>query len=432
MDTYTSNGVSLSLVRDVRKKDPKDICPIRWRVTFQRKQIYYSTGVSLNLDEWDLLINESRKKEIKAYRETFQDYYVKTIHKQVKDLVDNGIFSFDLLNVRLSKSVGEDVKQAFRTKIQRLIDNDKIGNASIYQCTLKSIENYNSKTILFSDITPKWLDKFQTFLVAKPIRYATIGIYLRTLRAIINDAKDSNIINASSYPFGQKDKGKFEIPSGGGRELSLTLKDVRKISKYKCPSKTIELSRDLWIFSYYCNGANFGDILRFKNSDIKDGEIYFYRKKTKDTTKKKIEIIVPILPIMQTILDKWGNTPTKTNYIFPFLNNCKTETEFKKEIYNVIRLTNKKIKLVTKAIGLPDISTYNARHSYATILTKLRVPESYIAESLGHADSTVTQSYFGHYDKQERMKYNSLLLWNNKWKTKRQIIRKRKQTHLEK
>lgn len=428
MDTYTSNGVSLSLVRDVRKKDPKDICPVRWRVTYQRKQIYYSTGVSLNLDEWNLLINDSRKKEIKAYRETFQDYYVKTIHKQVKDLVDNGIFSFDLLNVRLSKSVGEDVKQAFKAKIQRLIDNDKIGNASIYQCTLRSIENYNSKAILFSDITPKWLEKFQSFLVAKPIRYATIGIYLRTLRAIINEAKDSNIINASSYPFGKKDKGKFEIPSGEGRELSLTMEDVRKIAEYKCPSKTIELSRDLWIFSFYCNGANFGDILRFKNSDIKDGEIYFYRKKTMDTTKNKIEIIAPILPIMQTIIDKWGNTPTKTNYIFPFLNNCKTETEFKKEIYNVIRLTNKKIKLVTKELKINDISTYNARHSYATILTKLRVPESYIAESLGHSDSTVTQSYFGHYDKGERLSYNNLLTWK---KYRKRIIKSKALKKLE-
>ncbi len=82
----------------------------------------------------------------------------------------------------------------------------------------------------------------------------------------------------------------------------------------------------------------------------------------------------------------------------------------KLKIFDIIRLTNRQIKFVTKALGLPDISTYNARHSYATILAKLKVPESYIAESLGHANRTITQGYFGSYSKEERIQYNSMLL----------------------
>ena len=133
---------------------------------------------------------------------------------------------------------------------------------------------------------------------------------------------------------------------------------------------------------------------------------------------------------MQIILDKWGNSFSAKGFIFPFLNGNSTEIEFKAQICNVIRLTNKNIKKVTKALELPDISTYNCRHSFTTILAKLRTPESYIDQATGHSQGkSVTKGYIGGYNKQERMKYNSMLLWKKKivWKTKRQIIWKRKQ-----
>lgn len=410
MFDYTSNGISLTLIRDTRYKNSEEACPIKWRVTYQRKSTYYLSGLNLLPNEWEILA-DSRKPSIREYRESLQKYYDEVLKKNIKELAETGTFSFDLLNVRLNKSVGNDLKQAFKIKIQNLIRDDKIGNANIYQCTLRSIEIYSNKIILFSDLTPKWLDKYLLYMEEKGLRYSTIGMYLRTLRAIMNEAKDANIINPTAYPFGLKRNGKFEIPTGGGRDLSLELEEIKKIADYDCPTKTIEMSRDLWLFSFYCNGANFGDILRFRFSDIKDGEIYFYRKKTKTKSKTKIEIIAPILEPMQQIIDKWGNVPSAKGYIFPFLNNCKNEIEFKAEIRNVIRLTNKLIKKVTKAINLTDISTYSTRHSYATILAKNRVPESYISESLGHSkNKNVTQSYYGHYSKKERITYNSILL----------------------
>jgi integrase/recombinase XerD len=421
MFKFNSNGISLNLTRDVRNFTRNkrvllntDECPLKWCVTYQRKQVYYSTGINLNEADWIALNGGDGKGKttIKQYRETLQKYYDSTIQKNVKDLAENGTFSFELLNVRLGKSVGTDLKNTFRAKIQNLIADDKIGNAKVYQCVLRSIEIYNPKDIPFSDITPKWLDKYQKYMEAKGLRYSTIGMYLRTLRAIMNDAKDNDIINATTYPFGDKKKGKFEIPIGEGRELSMEIADIKRVAEYDCPTKTIEMCRDLWIFSYLCNGVNFGDMLRFKYSDIKDNEIYFYRKKTKETTKKKIEIIAPILPEMQLIIDKWGNPHSAKGFIFPFLNGTSTEIEYKAQIHNVIRLTNKHIKSVTKALELPDISTYNCRHSYTTILAKLRTPESYIDQATGHSQGkSVTKGYIGKYTKQERINYNSLLLW---------------------
>ncbi len=411
MFDYSSNGVSLSLVRDARKKDSlSENCPLRWRVTYQRKQVYYSTGILFSLQDWELLISDSRKKEIKAYRETLQAYYDNVLKINIKALAESGTFNFDTLNIRLSKTAGDDLLSAFDLKIERMKTDDRIGNASFYQCAKNSITAYTDKKLKISDITVSWLNGYYKHLISKekPISYATAGMYLRSLRVLLNDAKASGLIAESNYPFG---KNKFVIPTQKGRDLSLELSEIKLIAEYQCNSKSMEMCRDLWLFSFLANGINFGDMLTLKFENISKGEIYFMRAKTIRTSTEKTDIIIPVLEPLQDIIDKWGNEPAPKKYIFPFLNDCKNKTDIKREILNVIRLTNKQIKKVTTALEMPDISTYNARHSYATILAKNRVPESYIAESLGHSKKTVTQGYYGGYNKKERITYNSLLLW---------------------
>jgi integrase len=406
MFDYSFNGVSLSLIRDKRGKDANKPCPVKWRITFKRKQVYYSTGINLSLEEWETLPT-SRKPTLKEHRDVLQAYFDGVIGKAVKELAQVDSFTFDSLNVRLSKAVVNTVNAAFRAKIFELTEKDSIGNANMYKCALASLEAFAGDKLAFDTITPKWLNRYLAHLEKKGLKYSSIGMYMRTLRAIVNDAMKQDLIKQASYPFG---KGKFEIPTGAGREMALLLDDIKKIAAYECSTDTMAMCRDLWMFSFYCNGANFGDLCRFTFDDIEQGEIYFYRKKTFTKTLNKKEIIAPILPPMQSIIDRWGNEKSAKGLIFPFCNGCTTEAEMKLKIFDIIRLTNRQIKLVTKALDLPDISTYNARHSYATILAKMRVPESYIAESLGHANRTITQSYFGSYSKEERIQYNSMLL----------------------
>lgn len=408
MFDYSINGVSLCLVRDIRGKDTNTPCPIKWRVTYKRKQVYYPFNIYLSLDDWNLLQENSRKPSIKELRDSLQIYFDSAIKKHVKELSETDNFTFDNLNLKLSRVVINSMNAAFEDKIKALKEANAIGNSSIYQGVLNAIEAFAGKNIAFSSITPKWLMSFQNHMESKHIAYATMGMRFRSLRAIFNDAIRKDLVKPNTYPFG---RGKFEIPTGSGREMALTVEEVRQISAYECPTDTMAMCRDLWLFSFYCNGINFGDMCRLKYDNIEQNEIYFYRKKTFNKTKDKKEIIAPILKPMQDIIDRWGNqNADKDSFIFPFCNGCTTEEQMRHAIHNIIRLTNKQIKTVSKALKLPDISTYSARHSYATILAKKRVPESYIAEALGHANRTVTQNYFDSYTKEERIQYNSMLL----------------------
>ncbi|VBB43496.1 conserved hypothetical protein [uncultured Paludibacter sp.] len=405
---YSQYGVTLRLTIDKRRPDNNNRFLLRWCVTHKRKRAYYNTGIRLSENEFELLNNNSRKPSIKEIRDSLQDYYDTAIKKDVKELAEQNKFSFNALENKLKGAVICTVNDAFNAKIKELKEVGNIGNANIYTYTLNSITNYKGSKIKFEDVTAKWLNSYQKFMQEADMKYSSMGMYLRTLRAIFNDAIRKDLIKQTLYPFG---KGKFEIPTGSGRNMALSIADVKRIAEYECKTDTLTMCRDMWLFSLYCNGANFGDICRFKFDNIENGEIYFYRKKTINTTNEKKEIIAPILEPMQKTIERWGNPETlKNNLIFPFCNGCTTEEQFKHEIHNIVRLTNKQIKIVTKALNLPDVSTYTARHSYATILAKNRVPESYISEQLGHANRTVTQSYFDNYSKEERINYNSILL----------------------
>lgn len=173
--------------------------------------------------------------------------------------------------------------------------------------------------------------------------------------------------------------------------------------------------RDLWFFSYLCNGANFHDLLKLKYKDIAGGEIHFTRQKTIRTTKKQKEVIATLLPEMQLIINKWGNpSKKKEDYLFAFLSNGLSPTDEKRIIQNVVRLVNKKMAKISKALGYDPISTYTARHSYATVLKRSGANISFISESLGHSDIRTTEKYLASFESEERAKNaQKLINFNN-------------------
>ncbi|MGB4555142.1 MAG: site-specific integrase, partial [Bacteroidales bacterium] len=71
------------------------------------------------------------------------------------------------------------------------------------------------------------------------------------------------------------------------------------------------MCRDIWIFSYLCNGINMADLCRLRYSNISDGKISYNRQKTIRTDKDKTKIVAIMLPEMQRIIDQWGNKRVK-------------------------------------------------------------------------------------------------------------------------
>ena len=119
-----------------------------------------------------------------------------------------------------------------------------------------------------------------------------------------------------------------------------------------------------------------------------------------------------ITPEMQSIIERWGNPDKKpNNYIFPYLTGDEDLTKKKNIIHDVVKRTNKRLKKIGAAVGVDGLTTYTARHSYATVLKRSGANIAYISESLGHTDLKTTEDYLASFEKDERKK-NAALLTN--------------------
>lgn len=427
MENFSLDGVTATIIYDKRRAkkvtDPEmdlySLYPVKYRITFMRGQYYYPSGIDLTEDEWRRL-PDAKGKQLKENRELIQSGFDK-IKVHIKEMVKGEGFSKNGLIKRLSRGRKDSILTAFSKKIKDLIIAGQIGTASTYQCAINSINKFTGKDLKFSDITMDWLKKYEAYLrssrtivtsegknkVIEARSITTVKFYMGALRSIMNEGKELKIISESQYPFG---KGKYEIKLGDSRKMALTLAQIGAVLKLELLTDTERRCRDLWFFSYLCNGVNINDMLKLRFKDKASGEIHFYRQKTIRTTKRQKEIAATLLPQMAEIIDRWGNKDRKPdNYIFPYLTDAKNPTDEKRIVQNVIRLINKKMAAISKALSLDNISTYTARHSYATVLKRSGANIAFISESLGHSDLRTTENYLASFEQEERAK-NALKL----------------------
>lgn len=402
---YSKDGINVGVWLDTRKMKMGQSYPVKIRVTHNRKRAYFPTGKDLTPEEWAVLLT-SKHRQMAAVRRDIENSY-NLVRDAVEALALQGVFSFESLKIRLQGAANNTINKAFRSKVAELEAIGRVGNASVYNSVLTSIEKFGGENIPYNAITTAWLSRYVAHLQKIGNKQATIAIRLRTLRAILNDAKAAGIIKSSDYPFG---KGRFEIQSGAGRKMALTLQQIGKVARYSDGGEATEKYRDYWLFLYYCNGINVADFVQLRYRDITGDEIYFKRQKTIHTARTLRDIRVVIIEPMRQIIERWGNPPTAPNtFIFPHLNGTETPKEQKAKTQYLTRLINRKMAYIAEQLGIPHISTYTARHSFATVLKRSGANIAYISESLGHSDLKTTENYLASFEIEERRKNAELL-----------------------
>jgi len=410
MENYSLNGVSANIFFDTRRaKNDTELYPVKYRVNYKGKRKLFPSGKDLSEETWNSYINPDKNtKQIKSLR---QD--LKIGFRNITDAIDNIFnerkpFSFELLDQMMGRKHVESLDDLFTEKINEQYSLGRVGNALAYSNAYKSIKDFHGKkTLMPNQITISFLNNYQKKMLEKGNSFSTIGLYLRELRAIMNIAKKSMIITEEEYPFG---KDKFQIPKGDSQKKVLTKEQIIKLIEYPCKEGSLQQKyRDLWVFSYLGNGLNINDLCRLRFTDIDNGEIKFLRKKTILTSRNKKYIYVPIGTHLQTIIDRWS-AKDKSGYIFPFLpKKCSPEKE-KELVKKLVRAINQTMSRMGEKLGYGKISTYTARHSYATNLVKSGADPAYIGDTLGHTSLKSTEVYFAPTTPEERIKQSNKLL----------------------
>lgn len=404
MIKVVKNGVVVSVLLDTRTVNKEGTYPVKIKVYFQGKPKYYPTGICMSTkEELEEVLESKSKKNIEI-----QDIIGKELSRILKNvdiLVERGTFSFSNLNNMLGKNIGGSLNEMISAKIKELENEEKFGSSAFYKGTLSLLKRYMKHDVPIKEVTVEWLNGLEKFIL-KTANQTTVAMNMRNIRATMNIAKQVGVIRESDYPFG---RGKYQIKEGSGKKKALNKKQLKAIAEYSDGSMTTEFYRDLWLFIYFCNGLNVADLISLKFSDIQNGEISFIRKKTKDRTRDVKRIHATITPEMYSIINKWGNDPKKSVYIFPFLKPGDSAWEHEKKKKNLTKLINKRMKMIGEKLNLGKITTYVARHTYATVLRNEGVPISIISPMLGHSSVTTTEIYLADLESEYRAKNASLL-----------------------
>ncbi|MFD3000116.1 tyrosine-type recombinase/integrase [Pontibacter toksunensis] len=407
------NKISTSIILDTRRvlKDGK--YPVKLRLTFQRKQKYYQ-AINDRGEPYTYTESEFTKVRDSKSRGNHKDDNLSliAIESRALSVIEKlPVFSFETFeNKFLSSNSKDDVFAAFRQQINQLSKEGRAGTASSYDCAYRSLLDFTDrKTLLFSSVTVDYLKSYEKWMIGVGKSITTVGIYLRALRAVYNDAIISGEANSELYPFGKR---KYQIPAGRNIKKALPLNEIEKIFNYEPVHDGEAKARDLFVFSYLCNGINVKDIARLKYGNINDNQIVFVRAKTERTSRQNLKPVVAfITPVAEQIIERWGNKPRENDsYVFPILIKGLTPEEELAKVRYATKAINKYIKRIASAVGIEkNVSTYTARHSFSTVMKRAGAPMEFISESLGHSNMKTTESYLDSFEDNVKRQYATQL-----------------------
>ena len=379
--------------------------PLMLRVCKDGKRKYESLGISLNPKYWDFKANKptaqcpNREYIEKLIAEKKRAYADKVI--ELKAMANE--FTATTLMEKVNKPIRrKTVKDMFDLYIQQLVSANRLRYADMYKLTMNSLLKFNKHlNIPFSDVDVTWLKKYELWLQAQGLAINTIGTRFRHLRVIYNLAIDEKVVKREYYPFDTFKVSKLnQIPA----KRSISKDAILKVLNYEGKTELECFSIDLFTFSYLTAGINFVDIARLTDDSIMENRLVYIRKKT----KKQIKV-----PLQSQAVELIGKYKQQDNpYLFPILSPFhKTEQQKVNRVHKVIAKVNKTLKRIGEQLDVSiDLTTYVARHSFATVLKRSGVNTSLISEALGHSSEKVTQIYldsFGNDQMDEAM--NNLL-----------------------
>ena len=378
--------------------------PIMLRVCKSGKKKYVSLGISVNPKYWDFDKNKpkrncpNREQILKAINEQEQKYSEQIFEFSAEKREYSPATLIETVTPTRKVKTLDDL---FNDYINQLKNEGRLGYALSVQQVRNSLFKFKGHLdIYFSDIDVNWLKSYESWLRCCKLEDNTIGIRFRTLRAIYNLAMTEGLVKADLYPFKKYKVSKLHKETV---KRAITKEQVKQVIEYDVSDARFykKLAVDMFTFSYLMGGINFTDMAFLTDKNIEGERLAYVRQKTKKL------IMLPLQEKAIAILNRYRSSQHK--YIFPILDNReRTQRQLRNRIYDVLANVNEHLDDIGKELGIElKISSYVARHSYATVLKRAGIATSIISESLGHSSERITQVYldsFGNEQMDDAMK----------------------------
>lgn len=426
---------TVKTVLHTSKKYKNGKSPIMLRITKGSDLKYFKIGD----EKFDILANQWNRefglvkadKRINPEHRFINDFIKEKQSagvKIIRDFEEKGFaWTFNMFEQEYqNKPKITKVKPFIETRVKELKEQGKYKSADGLGACLKRLENYysNFDKLYFQDIDYSFIEGFYLYLKnERKNRDTTIGIELRSIRGILNDAIDQGVGSKEAYPF-SKIYGATKVFKISKLEKCATKRFIPKDYMIKLVDAEIleyhlNWARQMFLFSFFASGVNFKDMAFLKEANVEtkylqDGQeqkyLIFKRLKTNEG------ISVPITePLKKILLWAMANSTNNNEYLLPIITNHKLTGE---KLTNHINQRRKRLNMHLRTIagnlkfptGLLNLSSYYARHSYATTMLRNGVQVEKISEALGHTSIKTTQIYLESFGIDELTKLNENLL----------------------
>ena len=281
---------------------------------------------------------------------------------------------------------GTGNETAFGTFAEKFIARrGKEKTRQVYEMTLRKMGGYcDVGSLRFADISVGWLRDFEQWLGAT-CSVNTRGIHLRNIRAVMNAAIDEGVVPADLYPF-----RRFKIKKEETMKRSLSVGDLRRLRDYPCEGWQRKYV-DVFMLSFYLAGINLVDLMGLPPLGA-DGVIRYRRSKT----GVLCQLSVP--PEARAIIERYRGE----RHLLWFGERLKPDAEgwhdwlhrFNEGLqkvgpsgYMYVRRKGQcggKQRVKVYNALFPELTSYWARHTWATLAAEIDVPDAVIDAALGH------------------------------------------------
>lgn len=345
--------------------------------------------------EWDayrreIVLDNSKKDRMSLLLQA------KQIFDEEKKKLNYTIQQLDLTNkdYTLDELLRQYQKVSFRlnfldlveARIQHMRDARQLQTANNYACALKLFKKFYVRPVLaMEDLTVSLMKDFQSFMMNRHLSKNTISLYNRSLRAVYNYALDEEILTIDKHPF-------RKVFTGIERTRKRALKsDVvkRLIHTDLNDNLKMRFSRDLFLFCIYTQGMAFIDLAHLRVDNVSGLRIVYRRHKT----NQRIEL--ELLDCAREIIDRYHES--ESPYLFPILYDHSKQHYRKYSA--VLRMYNRELHLLSQLLQLDvPLSSYVARHTWASLAKWNGINNSIISEAMGHSNIETTRIYLASLD----------------------------------
>ena len=366
-----------------------------YQMIHKRKVKWISTEHHIYADEWDentgtiVVAARSERKGALALMQCKIDWALKR-WQTIFDRLERSHNDYTVEELCETFSKEQTYKTVFVFLQEQVTKKEQMkrqGTARTYGNAYRRFKVFREDVDLtFDELTPDMIECYEAWLIDKRLKQNSIRCYLRTLNTLLCKAVEEGLLNNTNL------FSHVRLSYVKTTKRAISEKELKVIANLELPeNSTMALARDIFMFSFYMRGMPFVDIAYLRKTDLRNGMWTYCRRKTNQC------LMVEWEKAQQKILDRYAHQMVGCSYLFPIITK-EDGTEYQQYQRMQINI-NRALKKIGEMAELKmPLTTYVARHTWASVARDMNIPIAVISEGMGHNSIRTTQVYLNSID----------------------------------